>query len=102
MRIWKAVLIRISPNHTEQTQLKLGKDLCIVLVYLLLEKAAKQILTYFILLSLNRTTEKTIADSLPIENLSENAGPREIVRVSVNGSLSNMVIVFNNWFKKYC
>ena len=28
-----------------------------------------------------RTVEKTIADSLPIENLSENPGPREIIKV---------------------
>ena len=38
----------------------------------------------FILISnfhLYRTTEKTIADSLPIENLSDNPGPREIVKV---------------------
>lgn len=31
--------------------------------------------------TLDRTTEKTIADSLPIENLSENPGPREIIKV---------------------
>lgn len=30
-----------------------------------------------------RTTEKTIADSLPIENLSENPSPREITKVSI-------------------
>lgn len=29
-----------------------------------------------------RTAEKTIADILPIENVSDNPGPREIVRVS--------------------
>ena len=30
-----------------------------------------------------RTPEKTIADSLPIENLSENPGPREIIKVGL-------------------
>lgn len=35
----------------------------------------------FVFITLDRTTEKTIADSLPIENLSENPGPREIIKV---------------------
>lgn len=44
----------------------------------------------FVFIILNRTTEKTIADSLPIENLSENPSPREITKVSnilLNGSV---------------
>ena len=41
-----------------------------------------QALYNFVFIILNRTTEKTIADSLPIENLSENPSPREITKVS--------------------
>lgn len=37
-----------------------------------------------------RTTEKTIADSLPIENLSDNPGPREIVKYLLGDDGENM------------
>ncbi|XP_078373554.1 uncharacterized protein LOC144657122 isoform X2 [Oculina patagonica] len=37
-----------------------------------------------------RTTEKTIADSLPIENLSENPGPREIIKYLLGEDADNV------------
>ena len=63
-----------------------------------------QALYNFVFIILNRTTEKTIADSLPIENLSENPSPREITKVSnilLNSSVLSVSWTAKNFLRVY-